>query len=108
MATFQCPYLGGDVELTEERLAHIAQEHPELVPDHLDLIASTLNDPDRVVRSRRMTNARLFSRWYNEIRGGKYAVVVVVTDSTDVDRHWVITAYLARTLVIGEVEWSKT
>jgi hypothetical protein len=28
---FSCPYLAGEVELTEEREKHIVERHPELV-----------------------------------------------------------------------------
>ena len=34
MASFPCPYLGGDVELTDERERHIAERHPDLLPEH--------------------------------------------------------------------------
>jgi hypothetical protein len=35
-------------------------------------------------------------------------VVVVVSDSTPSDRHWIVTAYLARKLAEGEVEWQRS
>jgi hypothetical protein len=34
MATFACPYLGGEVQLTEEREKHIADNHPDLLPEN--------------------------------------------------------------------------
>ena len=36
MATFTCPYLGNEVQLTEEREKHIAEHHPDLLPEHRD------------------------------------------------------------------------
>jgi len=39
---FPCAYLDGDVELTEEREGHIAERHPELLPEHRNLIEETL------------------------------------------------------------------
>ena len=63
MKTFPCPYLAGEVELSDERESHIAETHPELLPEHEDQIGDTLHDPDQVRRSRRFANARLFSKW---------------------------------------------
>ena len=34
MSLFPCPYLKGEVELTDERERHIAERHPELLPEH--------------------------------------------------------------------------
>ncbi len=65
-----------------------------------------LGDPDRVRRSSRSTAARLFSRWYTGLRGGKHLVVVVVSDVSG-HRHWVVTAYMTGKLVGGEIEWSR-
>ena len=103
---FFCPYFGEDVELTSERRNHIVRQHPEMGTDFDQIIKSALSDPDQVRRSRRMGNARLFSRWFADVRGGKHAVIVVVSD-VDAGRSWIITAYLARRLAEGEVEWSR-
>ena len=107
MTRSPCPYLGGEVELTDERERHIAERHPDLLPAHRDRLAETLADPDDVRRSRRFGDARLFSRWFDSVRGGKHVVVVVVSESGRL-RHWVITAYIARRLAEGEVEWVRT
>ncbi|VEN74331.1 conserved hypothetical protein [Candidatus Desulfarcum epimagneticum] len=56
----------------------------------------------------RFGNARLFSRWFDSLRGGKFAVVVVVSDFGVENRHWIITAYITRKLSKGDVEWKKT
>jgi hypothetical protein len=104
---FPCPYLGGDVELTEERLQHISETHPDLLPSHLSEIAQTLANPQQIRRSSRLNNARSFSRWFDSIRQGKYVVVVVVSDLNPT-RHWIITAYLARKLTGGQIEWQQT
>ena len=104
---FPCPYLNAQVELTDEREQHIADRHPDLLPEHRQRIADTLADPDQVRRSTRFANARLFSRWFDSVRGGKYVVVVIVSELAPVDRYWVITAYIARKLAEGDIEWKK-
>jgi hypothetical protein len=106
MALFPCPYLQGEVELTDERERHIAERHPDLLPAHRDRLADTLADPDEVRRSARLVNARLLVRQFATIEG-KYVVVIVVSDTASTKRHWVVTAYLARKLTEGVVEWQK-
>jgi hypothetical protein len=39
---FPCPFLEGEVELTDVREQHIAERHPELLPTHLVKIEQTL------------------------------------------------------------------
>ena len=108
MATFVCPYLGSEVHLTEEREKHVAENHPDLLPEHLDKIVDTLADPDEVRRSARFADARVFSKWYASLRGGKFVVVVVITEAGSASRNWIVTAYIARKLVGGNVEWKRS
>ena len=108
MTHFPCPYLQTEVELTEERERHIAERHPDLLLVHCACIAETLADPDQVRRSTRLRNARLFTRWFDTVREGKHVVVVVVTDVAASRRHWVVTAYMARQLTEGDIEWTKS
>jgi hypothetical protein len=100
------PVFSSEVEWTDERERHIAERHPDLLPEHRERIAQTLAEPDQVRCSPRFPAVRLFSRWYPEVRGGKHVVVVVVSGPTE--RHWIITAYLARKLAEGAVEWKRS
>ncbi len=102
-----CPYLTGEVELTEEREQHIAPHHPDLLPEYRDRLAETLADPDRVRLSSDSDGARIFSRWYASTSGGKHIVVVVVTDDARSNRSWVVTAYITRKLTGGVTEWTR-
>jgi hypothetical protein len=107
MISFPCPYLGGEVELTDERERPIVGRHPDLPPEHRARIGTTLSDPDQVRKSRRFGSARLFSRWSTDLRGGKHVVVVVVGELGPSGRGWIITAYVAGRLVEGDVEWHR-
>ena len=107
MTSFFCPYLGGEVQLSGEREAHIAERHPDLLPEHRERIGATLADPDQVRRSPRFGAAKLFARRFSDVKGGKHVVVVVVNSGDD-GRHWIITAYIARKLAEGEVEWARS
>jgi len=100
-----CPFLHGEVEFTAERERHIQDRHPDLLPAHLDRVRQTLAQPDEVRRSARLANAHLFSRWFDNIGDGKHVVVVVASEHSG--RHWVMTAYLARKLAEGAVEWKR-
>jgi len=107
MRIFPCPYLKGEVELTDERQAHVAHTHPDLLPEYLAQIGQTLANPDQVRRSVRMSTARLFYHWFKDVRRGKYIAVVVVSEATPTVRHWIITAYITRRVANGEVEWTR-
>jgi hypothetical protein len=103
---FLCPYLNASVELSDERERHIAEHHPDLLPRYRDRIGLTLADPDRIRRSSRFGNARLFSRWFADVKDGKHVVVVVISDD-ELSRHWIITAYITRALPGGAFEWAR-
>jgi hypothetical protein len=102
-----CPYLSSDVELSAERENHITVSHPDLLPEFREYLIRTLHDPDQVRLSARFKKARLFTRWFDSVRGGKYIVVVIISENNPVNRHWVVTAYIARRLSGGDIEWSK-
>lgn len=107
MKIFDCPYLDGIIELSAEREAHIAQNHPDLLPEYATQLADTLNAPDEVRRSNRFANARMFCRWFDSVRMGKFIVVVVISDGETSNRHWIVTAYISRKLTHGVSEWKK-
>jgi len=102
----RCPYLSAEVELTDERERHIAERHPDLLPEHFARIADTLAEPDLVRQSARFANATLFSRWFDTIRGGKH--VVVIGGGLPQERHWMATAYLARKVEERGVLWKRS
>ncbi|HEX2952291.1 MAG TPA: hypothetical protein VHV83_22390 [Armatimonadota bacterium] len=106
MEHLPCPYLCCEVEFGDERELHITERHPDLMPGERGRIADTLAAPDEVRHSTRFENALLFSRWFPALRGGKYVVVVVLIEKAAC-RAWIITAYIARKLAEGEVEWKR-
>ena len=44
---FVCPYLNAEVELTDERAAHVAGKHREILEQSRDLLSETLSAPRR-------------------------------------------------------------
>ena len=107
MTLVPCPYLGSDVELTDERLAHIINRHPDLLPAYMEQVVRTITDPDEVRRHSRFPATWVFVRWFDEVRQGKLVVVVIVSDTEQEERHWIVTAYLTRRVRQGVVEWKR-
>ena len=95
------------MELTEERAGHIAERHPELLPEHLNKLVETLAQPEEIRRSAILQNGRMLSKWFEDFQNGKHVVVVVISDLEKNNRHWIITAYVARKLMEGETEWKR-
>ncbi len=108
MARFLCPYLQAEVDLSDEREAHIREHHQDLLPENRVCILKAIADPDEVLRSRRDPAARLFVRWFDDLLGGNHVVVVIVTDRVPRRRHWIVTAYASRRSVEGVCEWSRS
>jgi hypothetical protein len=105
---FSCPYLKGEVELADDRERHIAERHPDLLPTHLVKVEQTLAEPDQIRRSGRFASARLFSRWFDDLLGGKHVIVVVLCSAVSPGRNWIITSYIARSIAVGDVEWERS
>lgn len=103
----RCPYLGTNIELTDERREHILERHPDLLPDYIHRIAETVSDPDVVRRDKRFPSTRLLSRHYDDARRNKHLVVVVVSDDRT-GRHWIVTAYITGRVRQGDIEWTRT
>ena len=57
--------------------------------------------------SERFKKAHLFSKQFDNIRGGKYIVVVVISEDWPANPHWIVTAYITRRLSGGKIEWQK-
>ena len=109
---FECAYLGGPVELTDERESHVLEYHPGLLASGYDLIITVLSDPDLIREDPDAPVATLlFSRWYDvptHRRGGRHAVVAVVIGTEPGWRHWIVTAYVARRVPERDVIWRRS
>ena len=105
---FACPYLGGDVELTDEREDHVSEKHELVLADDFRLVRGTLLEPDEIRRSEKDPKSRLFVRWYEEVEHGKYCTVVVVDDSESAGRQWIVTAYVTGNPRRGTIEWQRS
>lgn len=95
MRLFGCPHLDPPVvELTDEREQHIELRHPDLLPSNLELLERTIFDPDKIDPDFYRRQKKVFTKWFPEIRAGKFLIVHIVTEWEDPARHWIVTAYL--------------
>jgi len=94
--------------LTDERETHIAMRHADMLPNLTELVSRTLEDPDAVHPSAEYEDRRLFSRWYDDLRGGKHVLVVVATQTANATRNWIVTAHMLRKPVPGEALWRRS
>jgi len=117
MKLLPCPYLGGTIELTDERQQHILSKHPDFLPEYFD--QPRVGARHAVPLQLMMTGSyqeivmhppttRLFAHWFTDVKGGKFVVVAVVSDPPPQERHWIVTAYITRKLVQGAIEWKRS
>lgn len=104
MAWLPCPYLGADVELTDERVRHIESKHPDLWPRYAERVNVVLADP-AAVATRGDPHELGFVRWFPDVLDGAYVAVVVRSHGRDDGtlRYWVTTAYLTT----REITWQR-
>lgn len=93
---------GKQIRLTDERLQHIKEFHPEL-KNQLTKIRETLLHPDRVVRSNSDPEVELHYRYFRVTPvGSKYLCVVVKSLASN---YFVLTVYFTDTIKRGELLW---
>jgi hypothetical protein len=92
------------VELTEERWQHIVTEHP-IMGDHREKLPTVLADPDYVKRSKRDKDVLLYYRYFTDILDGKFLLVVV---KKDLQRSFILTGYVTRSIMKGESVWERS
>jgi len=98
---YNCHYLNRQVELTDERREHIISRHPDVVPV-LSEIAVTLETPDEIRSSQRDPETLIFYRVLTTAAGKSLALVVKVDH-----RAFILSAYLTRARVNGEIRWAR-
>jgi hypothetical protein len=84
------------VELTDERLAHIRDYHPDAVP-FVERVGEVLRHPDVVRESTQDPTVVVHYKHFADILGGKFLAVVVKRNR----RRFVLTAYLTRRVRTG-------
>jgi len=85
-------------------MAHLASAHPEMAGQE-ELIALTLSDPDRVVRSEVDPEVDLYHRMYSHpVVGEKYLLAVVKCVAGDC---FLVTAHFTDRVKRGAVTWTR-
>jgi len=93
---YPCPYLQREVELTEERILHAYQQHPELPPRQklLAMVGDALASPTYIVALSGNPPGFRFVRWFPFFWRGKYLMVVVRRPKPG-KRSWIATLHLS-------------
>lgn len=84
---------GNEVRLTDERLRHILQRHPEMA-FQMHRFAETLADPAAVSPSGSSPTVRLYYRLYPDLQGRNRYICIVVKRASGYS--FILTAYLDR------------
>ena len=93
-----------NIRLTDERLAHIENSHPEL-RNQISLMKDVLSNPDIVIESKSDNAAELFYKFYeNTFVGNKFLCVAVKTINND---SFILTTYFTDTIKKGKILWTK-
>ncbi|HEY7269725.1 MAG TPA: hypothetical protein VH951_07850 [Dehalococcoidia bacterium] len=104
-ASFLCPYLGAEIELTDERKDHITKRHPDFI-EVIERIRETLAQPDTIYAGRYSGDSHLFERWYDQVYGGKFVQVAVL--EAPPGRYWIVTAHISRKPAPWRREWTRS
>ena len=98
-------YFGRNVRLTEERLQHLLDRHPEIEAATISVIIETLENPEEIVASNSDETVELFYRYYLRTSVGDKWMCVVVKN---LDANpFVITAYFTDKIKKGALLWKK-
>lgn len=99
--------LNRNVRVTDERIQHIRDNHPELdVNDLEEKVTNTLQQPEIIVASASDETVELFYKYYSKTPvGDKWLCVVVKNLATD---FFVITLYYTDIIKQGKEIWRRT
>jgi hypothetical protein len=101
-----CPYLGVEVELTDERWAHIRDRHRYFQAQERSQIEELLAHPDEVRQRSSEGDERLLVRRFNQ--ASPAVVVGVLRFDRGGPRWWVVTAYRTDEWPeVGDVLWTN-
>jgi hypothetical protein len=94
-------YRGIDIRITEERLRHLRETHPEMLANESE-IGLTLAEPQEVVQSTSDDRARLYYRRFDVTGLGSKLMCVLVLEG---ESPFVLTAYFTDRVKKGVVLW---
>jgi hypothetical protein len=97
-------YRNRKIRLTDERLQHIEENHPEM-SGQLSKIKEALKAPDQIVQSMSDSGAELYYKDYKKTPVTHKYICIVVKNIKD--NLFMITAYFTDTIKRGETKWKK-
>lgn len=98
-------YVGRTIRLTDERLDHLLNNHPEIKKESVSIIIETIQNPEQVIISNSDESVEMFYRYYSQtFIGNKWLCVVVKNLKSD---FFIVTAYFTNQVKKGEILWKK-
>lgn len=95
---------GKQIRITEERLVHILENHPEM-ENSFEKITETLQYPDEIIKSKSDSSVLLYyKKYYKTVLGDKWMVVIVKTTEFD---SFMMTAYFTDKIKNGNILWKR-
>ena len=92
-------FLDKVIDLTEERFEKIKKSHPEVILDLMNEFEATIVTPDFVII--KPNQYKLVKKiMYKGKR--KWLAVIVIWDKS-INRYWIVTAYISRLPIKGEI-----
>lgn len=96
---------GREVRITQERINHIIENHPEFDNTISSKLTNTLQFPDEVVESKSDDCVILYYKKYFKTEvGDKFICVVTKTNEIDT---FMLTAYFTDKIKTGNLVWKK-
>jgi hypothetical protein len=96
-------YLNRPIRLTSERLEHIL-EHPEMI-EFVSEIEDVIQNPEIVIQSKADKNEEIYyNKKLTKLFGNKWLCVIVKFTNID---GFILTAYISRNLINGEILWER-
>ena len=106
-AIIPCPMLNCEVDLTKERLLHIADKrfrNEQISEGELPKICEAIQNPDAVT-----VKVEGEVRFYKQFEtNSHYKMMVVIKHDPKDPRKWVLTAYKTSKIIKGEIIWLRS
>lgn len=96
---------GKEIRITQERINHILENHPEFDNTVFDKITETLQFPDEIIESKSDNCVNLYYKKYVKTEIGD-KLLCVVTKTNEIDT-FMLTAYFTDKIKTGTIIWKK-
>lgn len=90
---------GNSIRLTDERWKHVVNRHPE-IKSYIEKVKTTIKDPEILVSNPYHPYEKYYHHFFPRLKN--YIIVIL-----EQQKGFIITAYIARKIKKGKIEWKK-